>query len=76
MCIPVSFGWNDVGGYNALPEVLGISHEGHTSNTHQYVYIDSKNNIVITDDTSKKSKYHWCFKYRHCVIKRCITDLS
>ncbi len=33
VCIPVSFGWNDVGGYNALPEILGIQDDGHTVNT-------------------------------------------
>lgn len=54
LCIPVSFGWSDVGGYNALPEVLGISKDGHTTNTNHYIYIDSKDNIVITDDPSKK----------------------
>ena len=54
VCIPVSFGWNDVGGYNALPEILGIQEDGHTLNTNQYVYIDSKDNIVITDDMNKK----------------------
>jgi mannose-1-phosphate guanylyltransferase len=54
LCIPVSFGWNDVGGYNALPEILGIQEDGHTVNTQQYIYIDSKDNIVITDDTKKK----------------------
>ncbi len=53
-CIPVSFGWSDVGGYNSLPEVLGISDDGHTTNTNHYMYIDSKDNIVITDDSSRK----------------------
>lgn len=54
LCIPVSLGWSDVGGYNALPEVLGISKDGHTTNTNHYMYIDSKDNIVITDDPSRK----------------------
>jgi mannose-1-phosphate guanylyltransferase len=54
LCIPVSFGWSDVGGYNALPEVLGVSKDGHTTNTNHYIYLDSKDNIVITDDPSKK----------------------
>ena len=54
LCIPVSFGWSDVGGYNALPEVLGVTLDGHTTNTNHYIYIDSKDNIVITDDPSKK----------------------
>jgi mannose-1-phosphate guanylyltransferase len=54
VCIPVSFGWSDVGGYNALPEVLGIVKDGHTTNTNHYIYLDSQDNIVITDDPSKK----------------------
>ena len=54
LCIPVSFGWSDVGGYNALPDVLGIEKDGHTINTNHYMYIDSKDNIVITDDPSRK----------------------
>lgn len=54
LCIPVSFGWSDVGGYNALPEILGMSTEGHTINTDHYIFLDSKDNIVITDDPSKK----------------------
>ena len=54
LCIPVSFGWSDVGGYKALPEVLGVSKDGHTTNTKHYMHLDSKDNIVITDDPSKK----------------------
>jgi mannose-1-phosphate guanylyltransferase len=54
VCIPVSFGWSDVGGFNALPEVLGISKDGHTTNTMHYMYLDSKDNIVITDNPNKK----------------------
>jgi len=54
LCIPVSFGWSDVGGYNALPEVLGVSKDGHTTNTNHYMYLDSQDNIVITDDPSRK----------------------
>ena len=54
LCIPVSSGWSDVGGYNALPEVLGIAKDGHTTNTNHYIYLDSQDNIIITDDPSKK----------------------
>jgi len=54
LCIPVSFGWSDVGGYNALPEVLGIAKDGHTTNTDHYIYLDSQDNIIITDNPSKK----------------------
>lgn len=54
LCIPVSFGWSDVGGYNALPEVLGVTKDGHTINTNHYLYLDSKDNIIITDDVLKK----------------------
>ena len=54
LCIPVSIGWSDVGGYNALPEVLGVTKDGHTVNTNHYLYLDSKDNIIITDDVLKK----------------------
>lgn len=52
-CIPVDFGWNDIGGYNSLVEVFESDTFGNIVKDCEYVYIDSENNIVISDNPKK-----------------------
>lgn len=52
-CIPVEFGWNDVGGYNSLEEVFEKDKQDNISKDCKYVYIDSSYNIVISDKKEK-----------------------
>ncbi len=52
-CIPVDFGWNDVGSYNALEEIFDKLEDDHIVKNCEYTYIDSNNNIVISDEPKK-----------------------
>jgi len=52
-CIPVDIGWNDVGGYNSFENLLPKDNNGNISKNAKYVYIDSKNNIVISVNKNK-----------------------
>lgn len=52
-CIPVDFGWNDVGGYNSLEEIFPKDKSNNVIKDCRYYYIDSKNNIIISDDSKK-----------------------
>ena len=53
MCIPVDFGWNDIGGFNALEEVFEKDSDFNIIKDAYYVQVDSSNNIVISDDPKK-----------------------
>lgn len=52
-CIPVDFGWNDVGGYNSLEEVFTKDSNGNIVKNAHYVYVDSSDNIVISNKTNR-----------------------
>ncbi len=52
-CIPVDFGWNDIGGYNSLEEVFSKDENGNIVKDCKYFYIDSYNNIVISEEKNK-----------------------
>ncbi len=45
--IPVDFGWNDVGSYPALDEVLEHNENGTINRAKELIEIGSKNNIII-----------------------------
>jgi mannose-1-phosphate guanylyltransferase len=53
ICIPVDFGWNDVGGFNSLEEVFEKDKNLNIIKDAYYVQLDSFNNIIISDDKSK-----------------------
>ena len=53
MCIPVDFGWNDVGGFNSLEEVFSKDKDLNIIKDSFYVQVDSFNNMIISDDSSK-----------------------
>jgi mannose-1-phosphate guanylyltransferase len=53
ICIPVEFGWNDIGGYNSLEEVFNTDSHGNVVKDCNYVFVDSSNNIVISDNPKK-----------------------
>jgi mannose-1-phosphate guanylyltransferase len=53
MCIPVDFGWNDVGGFNSLEEVFVKDKDFNIIKDSYYVQVDSFNNMIISDDSSK-----------------------
>ena len=53
MCIPVDFGWNDVGGFNSLEEVFVKDKDLNIIKDSHYVQVDSFNNMIISDDSSK-----------------------
>ena len=53
MCIPVDFGWNDIGGFNALEEVFEKDRDFNSIKDAYYIQVDSSNNIVISDDPKK-----------------------
>ncbi len=53
ICIPVDFGWNDVGGYNSLQEMYDSDSCDNVVVKGMYSYVDSFNNIVISDRDSK-----------------------
>ena len=48
-CIPVDFGWNDVGGFNSLEEVFLKDNQDNIVKNAMYVQVDSNNNIIISD---------------------------
>lgn len=52
-CIPVDIGWNDIGGYNSLADVFQKDLHGNVVKDCSYVFIDSQNNIVISDNNDK-----------------------
>lgn len=52
-CIPVDFGWNDVGGFNSLEDVFDRDEFGSISKDCKYFFVDSSNNIVISDNKDK-----------------------
>jgi len=45
--IPVDFGWNDVGSYPALDEVLEHNKNGTVNRAKELIEVGSKNNIII-----------------------------
>lgn len=49
ICIPVDFGWNDVGGFNSLEEVFPKDVDLNIVKNANYVQVDSNNNIIITN---------------------------
>ena len=53
MCIPVDFGWNDVGGFNSLEEVFSKDKDLNIIKDAYYIQVDSFNNMIISDDNSK-----------------------
>jgi mannose-1-phosphate guanylyltransferase len=53
MCIPVDFGWNDVGGFNSLEEVFSKDKDLNIIKDAYYIQVDSFNNMIISDDSSK-----------------------
>ena len=52
-CIPVDFGWNDVGGFNSLEEVFEKDVNGNVVKNVKYIQVDSNNNIIISDRSSR-----------------------
>jgi len=52
-CIPVDFGWNDVGGYSSLEEEFEKDVNGNITKNAKYVQVDSNNNIIISDKESR-----------------------
>jgi mannose-1-phosphate guanylyltransferase len=52
-CIPVDFGWNDVGGFNSLEEVFEKDANNNIIRNVKYVQLDSSNNIIISDRESR-----------------------
>lgn len=52
-CIPVDFGWNDVGSFNSLEEVFNKDLHNNIIKNTRYIQIDSNNNIVISDKVNR-----------------------
>jgi mannose-1-phosphate guanylyltransferase len=52
-CIPVDFGWNDVGGFNSLEEVFEKDVDGNVIKNAKYIQVDSNNNIIISDKVER-----------------------
>lgn len=52
-CIPVDFGWNDVGGFNSLEEVFEKDIYKNIVKNAKYIQIDSNNNIIISIKENK-----------------------
>ncbi|QWB95437.1 mannose-1-phosphate guanyltransferase [Mycoplasmatota bacterium] len=52
-CIPVDFGWNDVGGFKSLEEVFEKDNNNNIIKNVRYIQVDSSNNIVISDRESR-----------------------
>jgi len=52
-CIPVDFGWNDVGGFKSLEEVFEKDNNNNIIKDVKYIQVDSTNNIVISDRKSR-----------------------
>ena len=53
-CIPVDIGWSDVGGYNSLEEIFEKDDFGNVKHNCKYYFIDSENNVVISEDPFRK----------------------
>jgi mannose-1-phosphate guanylyltransferase len=52
-CVPVDFGWNDIGGYNSLEEVFTADNNNNIIKECTYICIDSQHNIVISDNKDR-----------------------
>lgn len=52
-CIPVDFGWNDVGGFKSLEDVFEKDNNNNVIKDVKYIQVDSKDNIVISDKKSR-----------------------
>ena len=52
-CIPVDFGWNDVGGFNSLEDLFESDQNGNIVKNARYVQVDSSDNIIISDNSYK-----------------------
>ncbi|MHD0314649.1 hypothetical protein [Fusobacterium varium] len=48
--IPVDIGWNDIGSFNAFDEIFEKDENGNVVRGKEIRELDSKNNIVISDD--------------------------
>ena len=48
--IPVDIGWNDIGSFNAFDEIFEKDENGNVVRGKEITELDSKNNIVISDD--------------------------
>ena len=48
--IPVDIGWNDIGSFNAFDEIFEKDENGNVVRGKEIKELDSKNNIVISDD--------------------------
>lgn len=48
-CIPVDFGWNDVGSFESLSEIFSVDENKNVYKDCKYIYLDSQNNIVISN---------------------------
>ena len=49
MVVPSSFGWSDVGSFNAFDSLFVKDNEGNVSVNSIYCGIDSSNNIIVSD---------------------------
>jgi mannose-1-phosphate guanylyltransferase len=52
-CIPVDFGWNDVGGFKSLEEVFEKDNDNNIIKDVKYIHVDSTDNILISDKKSR-----------------------
>lgn len=52
--IPSSFGWNDVGSYQAFQELFTPNEEGNIILNTNSISVDSNNNIIIGSDDNKR----------------------
>jgi mannose-1-phosphate guanylyltransferase len=52
-CIPVDFGWNDVGGFKSLEDVFEKDNDNNIIKDVKYIQVDSSDNIVISDRKSR-----------------------
>lgn len=52
-CIPVDFGWNDIGGFNSLEEVFNKDDFNNIVKNANYIQVDSNNNIVISNNKNR-----------------------
>jgi len=52
-CIPVDIGWNDVGGYNSLADFFAKDESNNIVKNAKYVFVDSYNNIIISEGKEK-----------------------
>jgi mannose-1-phosphate guanylyltransferase len=52
-CIPVEFGWNDVGGFKSLEDIFEKDNHNNIIKDVKYIQVDSSDNIVISDRKSR-----------------------